>query len=56
MGIHVSSGGGGGVSLPTQTGNSGKFLKTDGSSTSWDDAGSAPDDASAIIASAIFGG
>ena len=32
--VHVG-GGGGGTSLPDQTGNSGKYLKTDGSTTSW---------------------
>lgn len=30
-----ASGGGGGVSLPDQTGNSGKFLTTDGTNASW---------------------
>ena len=29
------SGGSGGVSLPTQTGNDGKYLKTDGTTASW---------------------
>ena len=32
--VHVG-GGGGGTSLPDQTGNSGKYLKTDGTTTSW---------------------
>lgn len=34
----VSEAGGGGASLPDQTGNGGKFLTTDGTTTSWGDA------------------
>lgn len=33
---YTTGGGTGGDTLPTQTGNAGKFLKTDGTNTSWD--------------------
>lgn len=32
---NLNGGGGGGASLPDQTGNAGKFLKTDGTTASW---------------------
>lgn len=35
--IELDAGGGGGSSLPDQTGNAGKFLSTDGTDASWDD-------------------
>jgi hypothetical protein len=49
MGIIVNPGGGG-TTLPSQTGNNGKFLKTDGSALSWDPASLTVYDATGTLA------
>lgn len=48
--VGAGGGGGGGSGLPDQTGNAGKFLKTDGETASWENTTSSPATAPTLVA------